>query len=338
MKIASLLTLLLAALSCAASADRAEADTFGSGANTFDIVFVNIGNPGNLPDTMGIPNRAGSVPGMYRIGQFEISEQMIDTANGLGGLGITMDIRGPDKPATSVSWNEAARFVNWLNTSSGSTPAYKFALQPGDVGYSANANIELWTNSDAGYNPANLYRNSLARYFLPSAHEWYKAAYYDPNGGGGGYWNFPTGSDSAPTPVVNGTAAGTAVYDGQPGPADIMLAGGLSPYGTMGQGGNAWEWQETDIDQVNDSSSSNRGVRGGVWGFNSNFLASSHRTSFLPAFEFGVIGFRVASTPEPSTILLATSAGLWLLSRRRRAELTLVPRRFGPPTAPIRCD
>ena len=75
------------------------------------------------------------------MGKFEISEQMIDKANTLGGLGITKDTRGADKPATGVSWNEAARFVNWLNTSTGSTPAYKFALQPGEVGYSANANI-----------------------------------------------------------------------------------------------------------------------------------------------------------------------------------------------------
>ena len=51
----------------------------------------------------------------YRIGKFEISEQMIDKANALGGLGITKDTRGPDFPATSVTWYEAARFVNWLN-------------------------------------------------------------------------------------------------------------------------------------------------------------------------------------------------------------------------------
>ena len=190
------------------------------------------------------------MPYTYRMGKFEISEQMIDKANTLGGLGITKDTRGADKPATSVSWNEAARFVNWLNTSTGSTPAYKFAIQPGEVGYSANANIQLWTPSDAGYNPNNLYRNSLARYFLPSVDEWYKAAYYDPTSGV--YYDYPTGSDSAPTAVASGTAAGTAVYNGQsPGPADITLAGGLSPYGTMGQGGNVYEWEETDFDLVN---------------------------------------------------------------------------------------
>ena len=73
---------------------------------------------------------------------------MVDKANTLGGLGIAKDTRGADKPATSVSWNEAARFINSLNTSAGSTPAYKFALQPGDIGYSAKYNnIQLWDPS-----------------------------------------------------------------------------------------------------------------------------------------------------------------------------------------------
>ena len=37
---------------------------------------------------------------------FEISEQMIDEANAVGGLGLTHNARGPDKPATGLSWNE----------------------------------------------------------------------------------------------------------------------------------------------------------------------------------------------------------------------------------------
>ena len=161
--------ILFAALASISISDRAWSDTFGSGARAFDIQFVTIGNPGNPADTTGTPNPAGSVEYTYRMGKFEISEQMIDKANASGALSITTAALGPDKPAISVSWNEACRFVNWLNTSSGNPPAYKFTIQPGEAGYSANANIELWTFSDPGYNPNNLYRNSLARYFLPSA-------------------------------------------------------------------------------------------------------------------------------------------------------------------------
>jgi hypothetical protein len=304
---------------------QAHADTFGSGANTFDIEFVTIGNPGNPADTTGDPNPAGSVPYRYRMGKFEISEQMIDKANALGELGITKDTRGPDKPATSVSWNEAARFVNWLNTSTGCAPPYKFAIQPGEAGYSANANIELWTISDPGYDPSNLYRNSLARYFLPSVHEWYKAAYYDSTSGV--YYNYPTGSDSIPTLVTSGTTAGTAVIGHSVGPADITLAGGLSPYGTMGQGGNVIELEETDVDLVNGPtvSSSARVRRGGYWASGSNDLSSSNRIGLNPSFVSAFTGFRVASAiPEPSTIFLvgfALGAIFVFRARFRRPRL-----------------
>src|ERR1700742_3602222 len=122
------------------------ADSFGSGANSFSVDFVSIGNPGNPPDAN--PNPAGAVPYSYRIGKYEISEQMIDKANALGGLGITKDTRGPDYPATSVSWFEAAKFVNWLDTTTGSVPAYKF---------DASGNFQLWTPMDPGYNANNLF-------------------------------------------------------------------------------------------------------------------------------------------------------------------------------------
>jgi hypothetical protein len=93
----TILAFLLLALLCAS----AYADTFGSGLNTFDIEFVNIGNPGNADDTTGDPNPAGKVDYTYRMGQFEISEDMINKANTLGGLGLTHDNRGANKPATS---------------------------------------------------------------------------------------------------------------------------------------------------------------------------------------------------------------------------------------------
>jgi sulfatase modifying factor 1 len=294
------------------------ADTFGSGANTFNIEFVTIRNPGNAADTTGDPNPAGSVPYTYRIGQFEISEQMINKANAEAGLGITKDARGPDKPATSVTWNEAARFVNWLNTSSGSPPAYKFAFQPGEPSYVVNTDIQLWTSSDPGYDPNNLYRNSQAKYFLPNVHEWYKAAYYDPTSGV--YFDYATGSNSTPTAVASGTAAGTAVYFHQSVPADITLAGGLSSYGTMGQGGNAYEWEETAYNLLNNSGSSSRGTRGGSCVDVSSLLLPTNRGPVNPAQGLNAVGFRVASifVPEPSAAVLAASISAVLAACGRR--------------------
>ncbi len=133
--------------------------TFGSGTNTFNMEFVTIGNPGNAPDTTGSPNPAGSVGYTYGIGKFEVSEDLIMKYNVLNpGLQISKDSRGANKPATSVSWNEAARFVNWLNTSTGNQAAYKFTTS------GVNDNIELWIEGEAGYNATNPYRNSLAKY------------------------------------------------------------------------------------------------------------------------------------------------------------------------------
>ena len=271
-------------------------DEFGGGINTFYIEFVTIGDPGNPADTTGAPNPAGTVGCTFRMGKFEISEDMIDKANAEGGLGITKDARGANKPATSVSWNEAARFVNWLNTSTGNAAAYKFEFQPGDVGYDVNAAILTWDPGDAGYNPNNIFRNSLARYVLPSFNEWYKAAYYDPTSGT--YFDFPTGSNTAPTAVASGTMVDTAVFDQTipQGPADVTLAGGLSPYGTSGQGGNVFEWEESEFDLENNFGLAARGLRGGGWSSDSGVLQSSVRNSSLfPGSESTFIGFRVAS-------------------------------------------
>ena len=312
------------------SATVAMADTFGTGTNQFTIDFVNIGNPGNAADTL---YPSGKVDYVYRMGTYEISRDMITKANAAGSLGITladMTSYGGNvgtHPATGVSWNEAARFVNWLNTSQGFSPAYKFSVQPGEGGYSANANILLWESGDAGYNTANRFRNDLARYVLPSVDEWYKAAYYDPGKpGGAGYWDYPTGSDTTPTAVGSDTAAGTAVYKQSynSGPADITLAGGLSPLGTMGQGGNVQEWEETEYDLTNDSAGSSRGVRGGIWYGDPYGLQSSYRSSYGPEGGIGFSGFRVASVPEPGSITLLAAGALGLLgfAWRRRKRTT----------------
>ncbi|MBX3426489.1 MAG: SUMF1/EgtB/PvdO family nonheme iron enzyme [Pirellulales bacterium] len=297
-------------------ASTAQADTFGSGANQFSIEFVPIGNPNNPDDTTGTPNPAGKVEYAYRMGKYEISRDMITKANSEGSLGITMHPMGfvtggarADMPATGVSWFEAATFVNWLNDSQGYQKAYNF---------DGSGSFQLWTSSEAWQNGGeNLFRHKDAFYFLPSMDEWYKAAYYDPSGV---YFDYPTGSDSVPTPVASGTLADTAVYSQSiiQGPADFTLAGGLSPYGTMGQGGNVWEWEETEFDLQNDSSSSARGVRGISWGSISLFLLSSFRFSYDPSIEDVNVGFRVASIPEPSSLLMGALATGGLLMRRRR--------------------
>ena len=305
--------------------------TFGSGANQFNMEFVTIGNPGNAADTTGSPNPAvpaGAVGYEYGIGKFEVSRDMITKFNASQSLQITLEDmtsfggNGANKPATGVSWNEAARFVNWLNTSTGGSAAYKFTT--GGV----NDNIALWDSSETlDYDASNPYRSKRATYVLPGYNEWHKAAYYNPSNST--YYDFPNGSDTPPTNVASGTAAGTAVYY-QPvaqGPADVTQAGGLSPYGVMGLGGNVFEMEESSADLANSNGSSNRGVRGGGWGSNSHGLRSEARNSDIPSTE-GFSGFRVASlsspsfsaVPEPSMMVIGTLVGLGGLSAKRRMK------------------
>jgi hypothetical protein len=303
--------------------------SFGSGGNTFSMDFVTIGNAGNAADTTGAPNPAGAVGYEYGIGKFEVSRAMVDAYNlNSGVVAITLaDMtffggNGANRPAAGISWNEAARFVNWLNTSTGGSAAYKFTT------LGVNDNIALWTASDTlDYEATNPYRSKRATYVLPSFNEWYKAAYYNPTNST--YYDYANGSDTAPGAVASGTADNTAVYNqsfGQ-GPADVNLAGGLSPYGVMGLGGNVYEWEESSFDLANSSGSSSRGFRGGSWYDNSSFLSSSSRLNFIPSFESLDIGFRVASlsssaaaVPEPSMMVIGTLFGIGGLMAKRRMK------------------
>ena len=333
----------LATVASMAAPSFAGTVTFGTGSNQFQMEFVTIGNSGNAADTTGSPNPAGAVGYEYGLGKFEVSRDMIDKYNLNFGNGNSLSItlydlegdgvvggNGANKPATGVSWNEAARFVNWLNVNQGFAKAYKFA-----DGSAVNDNIQLWQSGEAGYDVNNKYRNSLAKYFLPSYNEWYKAAYYNPNNST--YYNFANGSDTRPTAVTGGTDPNTAVYT-QSGeasptdPADVDQAGGLSPYGVMGLGGNAREWEESSFDvtsgNYNNSGSSSRGGRGGSWYSSSSSLSSSSRIEVDPSGESDNIGFRVASlssdappaVPEPSMMVIGTLFGIGGLMAERRMK------------------
>jgi formylglycine-generating enzyme required for sulfatase activity len=309
----------LATVASLAAPSHAGTITFGSDANQFQMEFVTIGNAGNAADTAGEPINAGAVNREYGLGKFEVSEDMITKFNASQSLQITKDTRGTAKPATSVSWNEAARFVNWLNTSTGGFAAYNSTTS------GVNDPIAVWTAADElDYDEANPYRSKRATYVLPNSNEWYKAAYYNPTNST--YYNFPNGSNTAPTAVASGTDDNTAVYNGQSGPADVDKAGGRSPYGVMGLGGNVYEWEESSFGGIY-SSGSEREVRGGSWGSPQSDLARGKRYAFAPSFESSNFGFRVvslpssaAAVPEPSMMVIGTLFGLGGLMAKRRMK------------------
>ena len=301
------------------------ADTFGTGANQFTIPFVSIGLTNVPADTNGL----GAVPYEYRMGTYEISQNDITMATASGMVNVAAGAWTGNQPAANISWYEAAAFVNWLNTSTGNTAAYNLTF-----GWSQEMNENVWSMalwpSDQAWTAGgtNLYRNKDAYYFLPSVDEWYKAAYLGivwqeylyPQGYYPNYFEYPTGSDAPPEPVASGTNAGTAVYD-QPqsghnavtNPANVDIAGGLSQFGTMGQGGNVWELLESAVQDDNISPSENRENLGGSWSDDKNPLSSANADQdgtvgapgsdpgMPPELGFPDTGFRVASVPEPST-------------------------------------
>lgn len=298
------------------------ADTFGSGVNEFTIDFVDVGNAGNANDAGAggglYSSPYGGVGYDYRMGTYEISQDMITKATALGMANVTAGAHLGNRPAANISWYEAAEFVNWLNTSQGHQAAYNltfWGLTLWGAGDQASTGVRSGTNA---------YRHKDAYYFLPSEDEWYKAAYHQNDGVTANYWDYATGSNMAPTPVASGTTAGTAVYYGNSDPADINLAGGLSSYGTMGQNGNVSEWNESAFDGTNDSSFKNHGFRGGFWFFGEFDQRPSSRYSSSPSHEEIYVGFRVASVPEPSAaLLMMMGLGVGALLLRRRATRSL---------------
>ncbi len=279
---------------------RADVVTFGSGSNTFTLDFKRVGNSGNSADTSWAAPTIGSLGAVnYEFGmsQLEISERMIDAynsdpANVNSPITYTSPRRGADRPATDVTWNEAARFVNWLNTSTGGFAAYRTIVPLG--------NISLWRTSDtADYNSQNLYRSKRTVYALATLNEWYKAAYYDPslNGGSGGYWNYSVMTNSAPKAVSGGTGAQDVVYGlGALGsPAAIGNSGGLSAYGVRAMNGNVWEWVETPLGGSFSGAAQRYYVGGGFADTNPTTFDKDSLYSQTPGTTAFQLGFRVIS-------------------------------------------
>ncbi len=297
-------------------ATSTHADTFGTLGNEFTIDFAEIGTPGNPNDSGAgggsYSSNFGGVGYAYRMGVTEVAQDWVTRATASGLAHVTSGPWGSNQPATNVSWYDAAAFVNFLNTSTGHQAAY-------NLDFTSSWTMQLWNSADAWQaDGENLYRHRESFYFLPSENEWYKAAFQKNDGPTPNYWDYATGSNFAPVAVASGTLDGTAVYQSLT-PADVNLAGGLSSYGIQGQGGNVWEWQESSFNGTNDSPSLGRTIRGGYWPNNEVHLRSSDRTLFGPATSVNNIGFRVASIPEPSTIVFTLGAGSLLLIRRRRS-------------------
>jgi formylglycine-generating enzyme len=313
--IPTLKTAALAALTMAGGAVSASAIT---------IQTVTVGNIGNAADTV-MPNPGyGAVGYEYQIGKYEVtnaeyaaflnSQAKTDTFSlynpNMAGDGIT---RGgssgtytyavtadfENKPVNYVSFWDATRFANWLNNgqlSSASTETGSYTL--GSVTNPVNSTVT---------------RTGSANWVVANENEWYKAAYYDPtkNSGAGGYWLYPTKSDSVTKFDANYIDADVR------GSSDVGAYGSYaSYYDTFDQGGNVFEWNDV-------ITGASRRLRGGSWGNAEEFMRSLELLDFDSETEDPYVGFRVASLvpiPEPSTYGAAmgvVALGVVMMRRRK---------------------
>jgi len=280
--------------------------------------WVNVGNAGNAADTAdgdrfttGV-QRYGAVAYAYQIGKYEVTNAQygafLNAAaktdnyalynSNMSGLGISRSGSSgsytysvttalANRPVVYVSWFDAARMANWMVNGQG------------------NGSTETGAYTLNGATSGIITANIGAQVYIPTENEWYKAAYY--NAANTSYSPYPNGQNTITTADANydnsgGSTTNVGTYSSDP-----------SSYGTFDQGGNVWEWDDAVI-----SSSSRRGLRGSSFDSTVNNLRASTRDGLGPAVEDNDVGFRVASVPEPTSLLLTMLAGGVMLARRKR--------------------
>ncbi|TWT87126.1 Formylglycine-generating sulfatase enzyme [Pseudobythopirellula maris] len=306
-------------------------------AGTVAFDFAHVGNAGNAADP---ETGFGAVSYNYAVSKTEVTNAQYTMF--LNAVAATDSFGGADPTLYNPNMG---RFARGGITRSGAPGSYTYATKPNmdnkPVNYVSFFDAMRFTNwlhngQGAGNTEAGAYtigsgldevRSADAKFWIPSEDEWYKAAYHDATAGtAGDYFDYATGSDSVPTIAtadsvgdISNPGVGVANYDevavwnGQNGNVTTVGSAGLasaSPYGTFDQNGNVWELNEAFI------SSSFRGLRGGSWVSNSGNLRADFGGEINPSSEGIHVGFRVATVPEPSSLLMGALAAVGLMKRR----------------------
>jgi formylglycine-generating enzyme required for sulfatase activity len=274
------------------AANFASADTIRG----INMDFVTIGHAGNPGDTTAQANP-------YGIGKSEVTNAQWDTfitaagapTGNSAGYSKSAYYTGAQQPTNCVSWFEAAQFCNYLTSGDKSKGAYQFSgdkTNPGDF---------LGINRDAAVSSYG------TAYVMPTEDEWYKAAYYKPDGSG--YSLYANGTNIAPVAGVESN------YNYTIGTPWDVSTGTQEQNGTFDMMGDVWEWNETIV------RNSSRGIRGGSYYYGDGYqLSSSMRFYYTPLYPYNEdrnFGFRVASIPEPCSLLLL---GLGAAMLRKKAR------------------
>ncbi|MEI6675394.1 MAG: autotransporter-associated beta strand repeat-containing protein, partial [Verrucomicrobiota bacterium] len=309
------------ALVMLASTHVAPADTFGTGGNQISVDFVPISGASNPASGYGI------VSNDYRISKYKVTKAQWDKFAASLGVAVTGSpwaaydaspfFTAANVPMNNVSWYQAAQFVNWLNTSTGHHAAYKFTSAQGTGDYAFAA----WSAAEAA-NGTNLYRHKDAFYFLPTEHEWVKAAYWN----GTTLQTYATKAGESLTQGTGTTGSGWNFYNNgyatsTPGPWPVG-SGSQELNGTYDMMGSTWEWMESPNNDAGYGAASARGLRGGSFSCDASGMASSARGNDMnsplsgdPGHGYGYdIGFRVASLVGTPLVWSGTTNGAWDVS------------------------
>lgn len=186
----------------------------------------------------------------------------------------TVNIRqgAADKAVSVVKYEEAVAFANWLGT--------------GDV-------------------------SSTGVFSLPTADEWFKAAYHDPQEDR--FTLYGTGRDTlAQEDAFYGWVSIGPLSDSWP----TVTFGEANGYGLYGMTGGVEEWTSTP----QNAAGNRHWALGGAWNQNETTLTNARVNNLADASANDKLGFRVAAVmiPEPASgLLFMLSAAFPLILRRR---------------------
>jgi len=235
---------------------------------------------GQTYDFVGI-NAVRSANDFY-MGKYEVTEDQWASIMGGGGSGSL--------PQVSITFHQAAAFVNGLNTAAGSTVAYNIVAGV----------VTPWGSG--------VYRDPAATYFMIDENE-FSDAYHN----GTAFQTYATPSGALPVAGTEANYDGSALWN--------VGSGAVELNGTFDVMGNAAEFMENDTNWLYPGTAgANHRFMGGAYCYGSYMLPYT----FLYAYGAGgattFTGFRLGTlVPEPATMsLLALGACLPLFRRKRR--------------------